>query len=328
MNKKIFIALIILFLCSSAIVIAANTPTLQFPVKCELNKDCWISEYPDVDASDDWHDYTGGKRTTNNHLGTDILIKDLNEMEKGVPVHAASNGVVTAVRDEVNDINVKEIGTNTVDKIGCGNAAVISLGNGWTNIYCHLRKGSVTVKKGDNVSAGQRPGYVGMSGLAETPHLHFQVQHFKELVDPFTGNSLNTSKKITHTLWSNNVIKQLKYYPTFIYNIGVTDKNSNIIDLQSGKVLPVALNSNMPVVFLWADIFGLDKNDKIQFVITDYKGNKLIDKSFVLEKSNVRRFFTLKHAGSLKSGLYKASVTLHKPAKSFNYNKNITFKIL
>jgi len=161
MNKKILIGLIILFLNCSVIVIAATSPTLQFPVKCELNKDCWISEYPDVDASNDWHDYTGGKRTTNAHLGTDILIKDLDEMEKGVPVLAAANGVVTATRDGVNDINVKEIGTNTVDKIGCGNAAVISLGNGWTNIYCHMRKGSVTVKKGDNVSAGQRLGYVG-----------------------------------------------------------------------------------------------------------------------------------------------------------------------
>jgi murein DD-endopeptidase MepM/ murein hydrolase activator NlpD len=81
-------------------------------------------------------------------------------MKKGVPVLAASNGVVTATRDGVNDINVKEIGVNTVDKIGCGNAAVISLGNGWTTVYCHMRKASVTVKKGDHVSTGQRIGYV------------------------------------------------------------------------------------------------------------------------------------------------------------------------
>ena len=330
MNKKIFTVLIIFLIGSSAIVIAANgaAPILQFPVKCELNKDCWISEYPDDDPTQDRHDYTGGKRTTNSHLGTDIIIKDLNEMNKGVPVLAAASGIVTAVRDGVSDINVKEIGTNTVDKIGCGNAAVINLGNGWTNIYCHMRKGSVTVKNGDKISTGQRLGYVGMSGLAETPHLHFQVQHFKETVDPFTGNSLNTDDNTKSPLWGNNAFIQIKYYPAFIYNIGISDKDPNIMDLQSGKVVPVEINSNTPVIFLWADVFGLDNNDKIQFTIKDSRNTNIIDKSFVLDKSNVRRFFTLKHEGILKKGLYKVTVILHKPAKDFNCAKSIAFKIL
>ena len=328
MNKKILIALIIFFLGSSAIVIAANTPTLQFPVKCTFNKDCWILEYPDVDNTSDGHDYKGGKRTTNRHLGTDIIIKNFDEMKKGVPVLAAAGGIVTAVRDGVIDINVKEIGINTVDKIGCGNAAVINLGDGWTNIYCHMRNGSVTVKKGDKVFTGQRLGYVGMSGLAETPHLHFQVQHFKETIDPFTGDSLNSGEKSTHPLWASNALKQIKYYPAFIYNIGVADKNPDIMDLQSGKVVPVEINSNMPIIFLWADVFELDKNDKIQFTIKDSQNTNIVDKSFIIEKSNVRRFFTLKHTGSLKSGLYKAKVTLHKSVNGFNYTKNITFKAI
>jgi len=100
------------------------------------------------------------------------------------------------------------------------------------------------------------------------------------------------------------------------------------MNLQSGKVIPVVLNSNRPVVFLWADVFGLDKNDKIQFVLKDSKGNNLVNKSFVFEKSNVRRFFTLKHAGSLKQGSYKAEVVLHKPENDFTYIKTIIFKVL
>lgn len=329
MNKKILTGLIILFLCSTILVFAEKkpfVPVFQFPVKCSLNNDCWISEYPDIDPSPDWHDYTGGKRSTNGHSGTDIIIPNLEEMHKGIPVLAAAEGTVIAVRDGVNDINVKEIGEATVDKIGCGNAAVISPGDGWITMYCHMRKGSVTVKKGDLVSAGQRLGYVGMSGLAETPHLHFEVRHLKKPVDPFTGNSLNTGEIINHPLWKD--IKSIKYIPTFIYNIGVTDKEPDIMHIQSGDININEISIKHPAIILWADIFGLDKDDYIRFKINGPKTKTLVDKKYTLEKSNVRRFFTLKHnSADLKPGLYQAIVTIHKYTTSFEYNKKITFKV-
>jgi len=234
MNKNILISLITILITLSLIPFipgkaATYAPVFQFPVKCNFNKDCWISEYPDIDTSPGWHDYTGGPRTTNSHLGTDVIIKNIDEMNKGIPVLAAAGGIVTAIRDGVNDINVKEIDANAVDKMGCGNAAAITIENGWTTIYCHMKKGSVAVKEGDRVSTGQRIGYVGMSGLAETPHLHFQVQHFNETIDPFTGNSIKSNSKTIHPLWSNNALKQLKYIPAFIYNIGVSDKAPKLI---------------------------------------------------------------------------------------------------
>ena len=48
----------------------------------------------------------------------------------------------------------------------CGNRVGIDHGDGWATDYCHLATGSVSVKPGDNVAAGQPIGRVGLSGDA------------------------------------------------------------------------------------------------------------------------------------------------------------------
>lgn len=42
-------------------------------------------------------------------------------------------------------------------------------------LLCHLRNGSINVRKGDTVSVGQKIGEVGNSGNSIQPHLHIQV---------------------------------------------------------------------------------------------------------------------------------------------------------
>jgi murein DD-endopeptidase MepM/ murein hydrolase activator NlpD len=56
-----------------------------------------------------------------------------------------------------------------------GNAVTIDHGNGEFSFYLHLQPGSVRVKAGDTVRAGQRIAAVGSSGNSTEPHLHFQV---------------------------------------------------------------------------------------------------------------------------------------------------------
>jgi hypothetical protein len=332
MNKKIFTGLII-FACSSLLAIAStksgsSVPSLQIPIQCNLNRNCWISEYPDLDPTTNWHDYTGGERTVDGHKGTDIIIKDVDEMKKGVPVIAAASGIVTAVRDGVTDINVKKIGANTVDKMGCGNTAIINIGNGWITMYCHMRKDSVAVKTGDTVSVGQKIGYVGMSGLAETPHLHFQLMRSGDFIDPFSGKNLNGDKIVSHTLWQKNALRQLKYSPAFIYNIGVSGKEPDALELQSGNIDNTGSIKKYKDIYLWADLFGLDKNDTISFTIKDSENYNIVDEQYTLERKNVRRFFTLKHSTQdMEPGLYQAIVALNKPQKKFKYIKKIMFKI-
>ncbi len=67
-----------------------------------------------------------------------------------------------------------------VDKIGftnamAGNYIVIDHQNGEFSVYCHLKEGSIRVKKGDHVKQGAVIGQVGNTGNSDAPHLHFQI---------------------------------------------------------------------------------------------------------------------------------------------------------
>jgi murein DD-endopeptidase MepM/ murein hydrolase activator NlpD len=85
----------------------------------------------------------------------------------------------------VEDISVKAKGKESVQGTECGNAVVIGHEGGLETQYCHMARGSVAVRPGDTVKAGQRIGRIGLSGLTEYPHLHFTVRLNGKVVDPF-----------------------------------------------------------------------------------------------------------------------------------------------
>ncbi|MBA3537817.1 MAG: M23 family metallopeptidase [Tatlockia sp.] len=56
-----------------------------------------------------------------------------------------------------------------------GNNIILDLGNGKFAFYAHLIPGSLKVKVGDQVTAGQVIGKLGNSGNSSEPHLHFHM---------------------------------------------------------------------------------------------------------------------------------------------------------
>ncbi|MET9426374.1 M23 family metallopeptidase [Streptomyces sp. NPDC003036] len=56
-----------------------------------------------------------------------------------------------------------------------GNHLVLDLGDGTYAVYAHLRRGSLAVRAGDRVTAGQELARCGNSGNSTEPHLHFQL---------------------------------------------------------------------------------------------------------------------------------------------------------
>ena len=64
-----------------------------------------------------------------------------------------------------------------------GNYCVIYHSNGTSTLYGHMNS-LPTVKVGETVTAGQTIGYVGSTGWATGPHLHFEVRVNGSSVDP------------------------------------------------------------------------------------------------------------------------------------------------
>ena len=79
---------------------------------------------------------------------------------------------MVVIEDGTDDNNVGEVTTLK----NWGNTVIIKHTDGLYSKLCHLQKGSISVKPGDNVRYGQVIGKVGNSGRSPFPHLHFQLQ--------------------------------------------------------------------------------------------------------------------------------------------------------
>jgi murein DD-endopeptidase MepM/ murein hydrolase activator NlpD len=53
---------------------------------------------------------------------------------------------------------------------------IIQHGQGYTTLYGHLSRYNKKAKQGSKVKQGQTIGYVGKSGLATGPHLHYEFR--------------------------------------------------------------------------------------------------------------------------------------------------------
>lgn len=101
-----------------------------------------------------------GKRRRDFHDGIDI------SAPRGTPIHAAKDGVVIYSSRKIK---------------GYGNMVVIKHGN-MATVYAHNSKN--LVKKGDRVKQGEIVGFVGATGRATGPHVHFEVRQGQIPVDP------------------------------------------------------------------------------------------------------------------------------------------------
>ncbi len=95
---------------------------------------------------------------------------DLNA-GSGTPVLASADGVVKLA---------------LVSSYGYGNHVVILHSSGYETLYGHLR--SISVKKGQEVRAGQEIGRSGSTGASTGPHLHYEIRMGAKTVNP--GNFL------------------------------------------------------------------------------------------------------------------------------------------
>lgn len=277
----------------------APPPKLDFPLPCTPGKTCWIVHYPDLDPTMGIRDYYCGMATYNGvggsykgHKGTDIAIRDESLMRRGFPVLAAAGGVVKGLRDGMRDISLDRLkNRKEISKRECGNGVLIRHKGGWETQYCHMRKGSITVRKGQAVKRGQRLGLVGLSGATSFPHLHIEIRHRGVFVDPFAGPDRVKKCGIgRNTLWKQSVLDKLPYRPTAIYMAGFAAQNAKDTAARKGLYQDKVLPREAPTLSLWGDIFWVNKGDRIQVRIVGPDGKEILNKSAIFPKTRVRSF--------------------------------------
>lgn len=95
---------------------------------------------------------------------------------KGVDYAAARGTPVKATADG----SIQYAG----NKGGYGRVVILRHGNQQTTLYAHLDRFARNIRSGGRVKQGQVIGYVGSSGLASGPHLHYEFQVSGRHVDP------------------------------------------------------------------------------------------------------------------------------------------------
>ena len=98
------------------------------------------------------------------HKGTDYAAAT------GTPIHSTGDGKITFAGRQG----------------GFGNCIVIQHGQGYETLYGHMSKFGKGIATGTRVSQGQVIGYVGMTGLASGPHVHYEFHVNGQVRNPVT----------------------------------------------------------------------------------------------------------------------------------------------
>ena len=124
------------------------------------------------------------------HNGVDYAAK------RGTPIRATGEGVI------------QSIGW----KCGYGRTIVIRHGGEITTLYAHMDKYHPSIAKGMKISQGQTIGYVGDSGLATAPHLHYEFRIGEKRTDPLkvalpSASPIDQSKMDQFKVFRNTYIE-------------------------------------------------------------------------------------------------------------------------
>jgi murein DD-endopeptidase MepM/ murein hydrolase activator NlpD len=95
----------------------------------------------------------------------------------GQDVLAVADARVAAVKDGIveNKPGENSRAVKVTLETLLGNHIVLDLGDHLYAVYAHLQPGSLRVKAGDRVQAGQAIARLGNSGNSDAPHLHFHI---------------------------------------------------------------------------------------------------------------------------------------------------------
>ncbi len=140
---------------------------LETMAKFFEDKSYKMATSPSINPTAGWQTSSFGKRKDpftgeeEFHYGIDIAASH------GSPVFATADGYVHKIKEE---------------KTG-GKVIILNHGGGVTTVYCHLSK--FNVKVGQKVKRKDVIGFVGQTGKAIGPHVHYEVRKNGRAVNPY-----------------------------------------------------------------------------------------------------------------------------------------------
>jgi len=145
------------------------------------------------------------------HRGVDLAAA------RGTPINAGGDGVVTFVGR----------------KHGYGRIVQLRHFDGYTTRYGHMYQFADGLEKGDRVRRGQRIGYVGATGKATGPHLHYEIRLNGRAHNPLTmtlpdGKSLPKARLATFTSRIQPLIARLDNVPDMPDTLLASSTNMNV----------------------------------------------------------------------------------------------------
>jgi murein DD-endopeptidase MepM/ murein hydrolase activator NlpD len=126
------------------------------------------------------------EKTRKHHNGVDYA------SAVGTPVYSIARGrVMFAGPSKIKGVNGEPGGGGYLIKVRH------KVNGEWiTSAYMHLKKGSITVKKGERVLEGQKIAESGNTGASTGPHLHFEIQRGKVYL--WTNNGTRYTEPVSY----------------------------------------------------------------------------------------------------------------------------------
>lgn len=254
-----------------------------FPAACTLGEDCFVQMLPDIDPGPNAIDPFCRSATRDGYPGTDIRLRSMAEMRRGVDVYAMADGTVIEARDGMTDRLVRSRqNVAVVDGRECGNGVAIDHGDGVVAHYCHMREASLAAKPGDRLSRGQKIGEIGASGLAHYPKLHVAVLRDGKVTDPFSGLSAGENciddQEQAKPLFDRGALQKAGLGKARLLESGLTDANT-ASDEMSDDSSPF-VGAGRPDAFIaWGKYINLRRGDRVRLTLYGPSGGVVAAKT-------------------------------------------------
>ena len=301
-------------------VLPAASLELRLPADCKLGEDCFFQQFADMKDGDGAIDPFCGIATYEGHDGVDLRILSMKDLARSIPVVAVADGEVLRGRDGVEDRLVStEAERKAIMPKACGNGVVIAHADGVETQYCHLRKGSVVVKPGQKLKAGDKIGDIGASGLAQFPHIHLTVRINGVEMDPLTGRKVGdgcvTNRSEAKPLFAPEIMAEIKPLEPAILGLGMAGDVFKYEDLVVHGA-PETATSSDPARVVWVWLANLKSGDRLRIGLSGPDGQRVVETTTEpLDKTKAVYFSYTGKKGGPNPGRYKLEVAVIRDGK-------------